>query len=391
MRIEHAELTFLNLPMTQPELWAFGRRDGYTVGLVQMHTNTGIVGLGEVNVCMGPNAAVIRAMFEQMVESFVGESPFSSERAVAKVMSTGWYAFHRAAGLVLAGLEMACWDAVGKAVGEPVSSLLGGALRTEFDSMYFVQGNDDLGVMLDKAKEAVAAGFTTVYYKVGVEEERDVELALRTREVIGKGPKIRVDANEAWTPGTAVRILRRMAPAVIEYIEQPTLMHDLEALAQVRLRSGVAVAANQASWGKYSILEIVRRGAADVIMTDPHQEGGLMATKKILGLCEMAGLPFVNHAFNATTLTLTAHMHVMSTSPTCFLAMQGHPDYFDDDYVVNPLDYRGGKMAIGNRPGLGIDIDPDKVARFAAAFERDGMATAYAASRGGKIVAVPNQ
>ena len=104
-----------------------------------------------------------------------------------------------------------------------------------------------------------------------------------------------------------------------------------------------------------------------------------------------AGLPFVNHAFNATTLTLTAHMHVMSTSPTCFLAMQGHPDYFADDYVVEPLLYRGGKMAISERPGLGVEIDPDKLARFAQAFESDGMAISYAASRGGRILAVPNQ
>src|SRR5207249_3710645 len=144
-----------------------------------------------------------------------------------------------------------------------------------------------------RAKEAVAEGFTTVYYKVGVEEERDVELVVRTREMIGKGPKLRVDANEAWTPGTAVRILRRMAPAVIEYIEQPTLMHALESLAE--------------------------------------------------------------------------------------------------DYVVEPLLYRGGKMAISERPGLGVEIDPDKLARFAEAFERDGMAISYAASRGGRILAVPNQ
>ena len=245
--------------------------------------------------------------------------------------------------------------------------------------------------MIAGARHAVERGFRTIYFKVGIDEERDVELVHRTREALGPGPRIRVDANEAWSPGTAVRILRRMAPAVIEYIEQPTLMHDIEALAQVRARSGVAVAANQASWGKYAILEIVRRGAADVIMTDPHQEGGLMAMKKVLGLCEMAGLPFVNHAYNATTLTLTAHMHVMSTSPVCFLAMQGHPDYLADDYAREPLDYGDGMMKFSERPGLGVEIDPDKVERYRAAFEAEGMSTAYAASRGGRVLAVPSQ
>ena len=70
MRIEHAELTFLNLPMAQPELWAWGRRDTYTVGLVELHTDTGVVGLGEVVVAMGPDANVIRAIFEQMADVF---------------------------------------------------------------------------------------------------------------------------------------------------------------------------------------------------------------------------------------------------------------------------------------------------------------------------------
>lgn len=392
MRIERCELTFLNLPMVQPELWAWGRRDTYTVGLVELHTDAGVVGLGEVNVAMGPDDRVIRAIFEQMAEAFVGDTPFAPERICARVLGNGWYSYHRTAGLVLGGLEMACWDAAGKHAGQPVCNLLGGALRTSFPSMYFVQGDDDLAVMLERGRDAVGRGFGTIYYKVGVDEERDVELTLRMRDALGDGPRIRIDANEAWTPGTAVRILRRCAPAHVEYIEQPTLMHDLDGLAHVRRASGTPVAANQAAWGRYAVLDVVRRGAADVIMTDPHQEGGLAATKKVLGLCEMAGLPFVNHAFNATTLTLKAHMHLMSTSPACFLAMQGHPDYLADDYVGEPLDYAGGVMGIDpERPGLGVEIDRDKLAGYAAAFERDGASSAYTKSRGGAIVTVPSQ
>jgi glucarate dehydratase len=104
----------------------------------------------------------------------------------------------------------------------------------------------------------------------------------------------------------------------------------------------------------------------------------------------MAGLPFVDHAFNATTMTITAHLHVMSTSPVCFLAMQGHPDYLADDYVT-PLEYRDGLMPVPDEPGLGITIDDDKVAAFSASFEREGLSTAYADSRGGQILTVPSQ
>jgi L-alanine-DL-glutamate epimerase-like enolase superfamily enzyme len=389
VKIEGAELTFINVPMIQPELWAWGLRDGYTVGLVELHTDAGVTGLGEVVVAMGPDAGVIRAMFDQMVAHYVGESPLDTERIITKILADGWYSFERTAGLVLGGLDMACWDAAGKFLGQPVSRLMGGQVRTSFDSMYFVPADDDIGVMVQRAVEAVGRGFSTIYYKVGIGEERDVELVLRTREAIGPAPRLRVDANESWSPSTAMRILRRMGPAHLEYVEQPILMHDIDGLAHIRNHSGVPVAANQSSWGRHAILEIIRKNAADVLMTDPHQEGGLMAFKKVLALCEIAGLGFVNHAFNVTTITFSSHVQVLSTSAACILALQGHPDYLADDYVQEPMDYTGGKIKVGDRPGLGVELDPDKVRRYHEAFERDGQAVSYADAKAGTIRTIP--
>lgn len=390
MRVEQVELTLLNLPLVRREGWAWGGgRSSYTLGLVELHTDAGVSGIGEVNVCMGPDADVIRAMTAQMAESLVGETPLAPQRFLSRVMGGGWYPFHRTAGLVLGGLEMACWDAVGKHLGQPVSTFFGGALKTSFASMYYVQAQADLGGMVAQARDAVAQGFGTIYFKVGIEEERDVELVRLMREAIGSGPRLRIDANEAWSPGTAVRILRRVEPYVIEYIEQPVSMFDIDGLAHVRRASGVAVAANQTSWGEHAILEIIRKNAADVIMSDCHQEGGLLPMKKVLGLCEMASLPFVNHAFNATTLTLTAHMHVMATSTSTILAVQGHPDFLADDYVTRPLDYSGGTIEIGDAPGFGLEIDREKLARYAASFEQEGMATIYPTSNEAPVVSVP--
>lgn len=389
MRIEHIELTFLNLPLIRPEVWAWGGRSSETVGLVQVHTDVGVTGVGEVNVCMGPSPEVTRALTEQMTAMCVGESALAPQRIVSRILGAGWYPFHRTAGLVLGGLEMACWDAAGKHLEQPVSMFFGGALRSSFPSMYYVQGRDDLDSMIDEAREAVDSGFGTIYFKVGIEEERDVELTLRMRDALGAGPQIRVDANEAWSPGTAVRVLHRMAPANIEYIEQPNSMFDIAGLAHIRAASGVPVGANQTSWGTAAILEIIRRGAADVIMTDPHQEGGLCTFKKVLSLCEMAGLPLVNHAFNSTTMTLTAHMQVMSTSTACTLAIQGHPNFLADDYVTPQLDYSGGTLDVEGRPGLGLEIDEAKLRRYEDAFQEEGMANIYPTGADAPIVVVP--
>jgi L-alanine-DL-glutamate epimerase-like enolase superfamily enzyme len=389
MKIEHIDLTFLNLPLVRPEGWVWGRRSAYTVGLVELHTDVGVTGIGEVNICMGPNPEVIRAMTEQMAALFVGDTPLAPQRLIGRVLGAGWYPFHRTAALVLGGLEMACWDAVGKHLGQPVSTFFGGPVKTSFPSMYYIQAQSDLDGMVEQARDAVGRGFGTIYFTVAIEEERDIDLVRRVREAVGPGPKIRVDANEGWSPGTAVRILRRMAPFVIEYIEQPVSMFDLDGMAHVRAASGVAVGANQTSWGQHQILEIVKRNAADVIMTDPHQEGGLLPTKKILGLCEMAGLPFVNHAFNATTITLEAHMQVMCTSSSTILAIQGHPDFLGDDYVTQPLDYAGGTLEVSEAPGLGLEVDRDKLARYAAKFAEEGMASIYPTSTDAPVISVP--
>lgn len=389
MRVEHVDLTFLNLPLVRPEVWTWGSRSSYTVGLVEVQTDVGVVGLGEVNVCMGPNPAVIAAMCDQLSESLIGESALAPQRFLSRVLGLGWYPFHRTCALVLGGIEMALWDAMGKHLGQPISTLFGGSLRESFNSMYYVQSQENLADMVGQACEAVGRGFDTIYFKVGIGEQRDVELVALMREGLGAGPKIRVDSNEAWSPGTAVRILRQMAPYTIEYIEQPVSMFDIEGMAHVRAASGVAVAANQTSWGPQSIMEVIRRNAADVIMTDPHQEGGLIPFKKALTVCEMAGVPFVVHAFNATTMSLLADVQVMSTSTAPILAQQGHPDFLADDYVTEPLDYAGGQIPVPQRPGIGVEIDRDKLARYHAQFLEEGMASIYPLSTEAPAIYVP--
>jgi len=377
MKVEHVDLTFLNLPLLRREGWLWGQRSSYTVGLVELHTDAGVTGIGEINVCMGPDPGVLRAMTEQIAQYIIGESALAPQRFLERVMGFGWFPFHRAVALVLGGIEMACWDAAGKHLGQPVSMFFGGSLRESLASMYYVQTQDDIDSMIDQGRAALDRGFETIYFKVGIDEVRDVELVARMREAIGRAPRLRVDANEAWSTGTAIRILRQMAPYSIEYIEQPVSMFDIDGLAHVRAASGVAVGANQTSWGAHAVLEVVRKNAADVIMTDPHQEGGLLPFKRVLGLCEMAKLPFVVHAFNATSISLLADLHVLSTSTAPILAQQGHPDFLADDYVVTPISYEGGVMRVPSGPGIGVELDPDKVKEYHATFEAEGMASIY--------------
>lgn len=392
MRITGLDVTFVTIPFTRPEIWAWGERTGVTSAVLQLHTDVGIDGLGEALVVLGPTPRVVLEMLRDMERLVVDEPPNRVEFLTAKVLGQGaWHAFRDTAFTCWAGIEMACWDIVGKACGMSVGELLGGRIRDDLPAMFYVYGSNDVSEMTAYAREGVERGFGTVYVKVGVDEERDVELVAKIREAIGPRPKLRVDANEAWSPGTAVRILGRMRPFVVEYAEQPTLMYDIDGLAHVRRASGVPVAANQASWGEFRIIDLVRRGACDVVMTDPHQEGGILAFKKAAAIAHAAGLPIVNHAFSPTTITMHAQLSVMGSTPGFVLANQGHQDLLAGDVVTTPLRYDGGRMAVPTGPGLGLELDVARLAEYHAQFERLGYASAHAGQAPQQMITVPNQ
>jgi L-alanine-DL-glutamate epimerase-like enolase superfamily enzyme len=388
MVITGLDVTFVTIPFTRPELWAWGTRWGVTSAVIELHTDVGVTGLGEAVVVLGPTPPIVLAVLRRMEELVIGGAPNRVEHLTARVLGAGgWHSFRETAFTCWAGIEMACWDIVGKATGLSVCELLGGPIRDDVPAMFYVYGSDDLDEMIEYAKDGVSRGFDTVYVKVGIEEERDVELVARLREAIGPKPKLRVDANEAWAPGTAVRILGRMKPFVVEYVEQPTLMFDLDGLAHVRRASGVSVAANQSSWGAFRIIDLIKRDACDVIMTDPHQEGGILAFKKAAAIAQAAGLPIVNHAFSPTTITMHAQLAVMGSSPNFILASQGHQDLLGGDVVTTPLEYTGGRMKIPRGPGLGLELDRGRLEEYRELFNERG----YASALSDRVMTFPNQ
>ena len=392
MRITGLDITLVTIPFTRPELWAWGERTGLTSAVIEVHTDRGIDGLGEALVVLGPTPSIVVEILRRMEEFVVAEAPNRVEYLTTKVLGEGaWHAFRETAFTCWAGIEMACWDIIGKATGMSVCEMLGGPIRRDVPAMFYVYGSPEIPEMIEYACEGVARGFGTLYVKVGIDEERDVELVARLREAVGPGPKIRVDANEAWSPGTAVRVLGRMRSHVIEYAEQPTLMYDIAGLAHVRRAAGVPVAANQASWGEFRLIDLIRRDACDVLMTDPHQEGGILAFKKAAAIAHAAGLPIVNHAFSPGTITMHAQLSVMGSSPGFILANQGHQDLLAGDVVTTPLSYEGGRMAIPSGPGLGLELDRDRLDAYRASHQQRGYASAHAGQGAEQMTTVPSQ
>ena len=378
LRIVGLEATPISIPFSRAERWALGEWRGISAIIVQIHTQDGTTGIGEV-VPGGPSANVALAALEALTPLLEGRDAGSICRNIQLLRyGGGWHWFPGQANLILAGVEVALWDIVGKALGQPLHRLFGGQLRPDIEFMYFLMRSPDPADMINEARTATDSGFRTIYVKLGPNIDEDVELIRRLRTELGESVRFRVDANEEWTPGTALRALVKLEQLDLEFIEQPVRNSDLDSLARLRTRTRVPIAADQSAWTGERILEIVQRGAADVILTDPHREGGLMGFRHAGALCEAAGLPIVYHAFTLLSLSVAAAMHVLSVMPNALLAHQAYPPGFLSHDVTEVVDISTGRAPVPQAPGLGVQLDPEKLAVAARHFEDVGAYPMFA-------------
>jgi L-alanine-DL-glutamate epimerase-like enolase superfamily enzyme len=378
VRITNLAVTIVSVPFRDgdAETWIWGRRHGITNAIVEVETDEGLTGVGE---CPGhPSVELVGEVLALARDVVVGEDPRRIEWILHRLMARrGLHHFRHAANVAVGGLEIALWDIVGKAAGLPIATIFGGPVRDRVSYyQYIPMGPSD--EMAARAADCVAAGLETVYLKSGFERQKDVADVAAVREAIGPGPRLRIDSNEAWTPAEAISIIHELEPYDLEFVEQPVSMYDLDGLARVRRAVRTPVAANQAAWLEFDVLEVVRKRAADVVLTCPHQLHGLSAFKKVAALLEVAGLPIVKHSFGDLGVTALAAAQVVATCPNATLANQTHYNLLEDDVIAGgPPAFEGGALTLPGRPGVGVELDRAKLARYEEVYQREGEFTVY--------------
>lgn len=350
----------VRVPVRTPIVWGSGVRTGVTRLLVEVTTEGGIVGWGET-ICLLD--AIPAVLDRAVIPLAIGRGVDQVERFHRHVLGAGYYHHKRAAVMAMCAVEMAMWDAFGKACGQPLYRLWGGQWRTRIAlSAYLLQS--DPTVVVEDAHRYLEQGYETFKLKIGYDERSDIELTRAVREVIGPDRPLRLDVNGAWSPGTAKRQLHRLLPFDPAYVEQPLELDDLAGHAALRASQSIPIALDESAYTLQDVGNIVRAQAADVILLDPHEAGGLWQTVKAAAIAESVGIPVTLHSGGELSLSQAAYLHLSASIPNLTLAIDNELQHLAGDISPQPFIIDRGHLAVPDGPGLGVTVDPKLVARY---------------------------
>ena len=364
--LQDLQWTAVTIPLKgKPERWAFGVCEpNLTAVIVELRTRNGMSGWGEA-ICVHPSVEITCAILNSCKSYLIGQDAFDVERIMKSFYVGGAWHWHRhAANWALAAIEMALWDIIGQACGQPVYRLLGGAFRRAIPFVAFLF-RDDPEAMAEEAKRFAAEGFETFFLKVGIDPSDDVQAVSAVREAIGPGRKLRIDANEAWSHASAVRMIEKLKSFDPEFVEQPLLASDLEGMALLRKRVGVPIGADQSAWTLFEVLSVIQQQAADVLVLDPGRTEGLLGFKKAAAIAEAAGLPVCTHAGNTFGIGVAAILHLSASTPNVLYANQTYYYRLEGDILKRPFQFTNGSLDVLDSPGLGVEPDRDKLRYYA--------------------------
>ncbi|AEG91073.1 enolase C-terminal domain-like protein [Ramlibacter tataouinensis] len=256
-------------------------------------------------------------------------------------------------GMLLSTLDMACWDALGKAAGQPVVRLLGGQPQPvrAYDSWGLVDPARDAAAL----ERSVAQGFRGIKIKLGGGDlAHDLATVREVRRIVGDGIALMVDYNQSLAPGEAIRRIRALEPFDLEWVEEPVAAEDLQGHAQVRAQSRIPIQTGENWWFARDAERAVSARACDRMMPDLMKIGGITGWLGVMGAAQAASMPVSSHLF------IEASAHVLPVTPTCdWLEFMD----FGSAVLASPCTLKDGCVS-AQGPGLGMVWDEDAVARY---------------------------
>jgi len=321
--------------------------------LIRLETDTDVVGWGETPVDW-VNQSYTGTGEDRLRAAILGKDPFDLE---------AFYAENTLGGYLASGVEMALWDIIGKVTRQPLYKLLGGAVRKniELAACMGIRPYEEAKAI---AKLYVEQGFTTIKTKAGRDPQEDLNMVRGIRDGVGDRLKLRIDPNQGYAPDKAFPLARDLEKYNLEYFEQPMPQSLIADAARLRRQTSTPIALNESVTTPEIVLQILTLHAADVILPDTYQCGGILGVKKIDTLAAAAGVPCVFHCAHDLGLKTAAMLHVVASSPNFPLANDCTYYGLEDDILTSKHVIEAGHMKVPEGPGLGVTVDEAKVERY---------------------------
>jgi len=350
---------------------------------VEVQTDEGITGWGEITTTTKLANRAVAGMIRQVNELIVGEDPSKIERIWHKIFRAFTYMGSRGATCqVISGIDIALWDIRGKVLNQPIYELLGGAVRDTI-ALYC---HPDQSKFTSKAgveeeiRAIIASGHTALKFDpfphLGVVDRANAgyldgqmskegekiaaDLTAQIREIAGPTVEILIDAHGRFNVPTAIRLCRTLEDAAqIDWFEEPVPVESYHALRQVREKVDAAISVGERLHTRWEFVPIFENELADYIMPDVTWTGGITELKKVATMAEAYYIPISPHDASGP-INVVAGAHVMMTVPNFYRVETSHHDLTSyNKFIESPLDNSNGELKLPPGPGLGIAMNVD--------------------------------
>jgi len=346
-------MTISDLEFYLVEIACQGRESPVRSVLVRLATDAGLVGWGEGG--LGWRAAELGARRDLLLPVLAGRSVFDIEELLALETLQ--------AGPLRSALEMACWDLVGRTAGQPLCHLFGGAYRRRIPLAVRLTGSS-AGQVAQLAREMAEQGFHAQIVSSSSRPSRDLETLAAVREGAGERAELLFDAAESYDMETARDLCTELEDDALGFILDPLRHRELDQVASLRRQTSVPLAVRRAIQRPADVLAMLRCGAAQGVVVDLGQVGGILAARNSAAIAQ-AGSVHASLTDGPSLGVATAAMLQLAASTPAFAGSnESAYGQLQDDLLVEPLEIVDGMITVPQGPGLGVEIDRAKIERY---------------------------
>jgi L-alanine-DL-glutamate epimerase-like enolase superfamily enzyme len=350
----------VRIPLVYPAKWSGGIRHAAPALILEIHTDEGIIGLGE---CVGPTIPTLATVVnEEFAQFLIGQDPLKTELLTRRLeefarnwLKVGYHA--------ISGIEIALLDIKGKWLNTPVYQILGGQCKKEigYAGYLFI---DEPDINAKRALEYKIQGYKEIKLKVGRDLKEDDDTLAAIRDAIGYDIKIRIDANMHWSLPTAIKWIKTLQKYDLQYVEQPLPDYDLDGLAALRRAVDVPIATDESCSSVERVLEMIKRESCDVFVVYVSEAGGLTRARTIASIADACGKWCVMGTWAETGIATIAGAHAIASTTNFAFCNDSHYMLQSDDIITEPLKIIKGSIKLPQGPGLGVELDMQKLEEF---------------------------